>query len=236
MDIKERIRAYWTKRSKEFGDLRRRELESYMAKRWLDVLNQWIPERKCRILDVGTGTGFFALLLAKAGHEVVGIDLTESMIEEAKVQAKNIDQANFYVMDAESLDFPDESFDFVISRNVTWTLPHPEEAYREWYRVLKPKGTLINYDGDYGRVQYTTLAVPEHNAHNYLGQDTLAECDAIQQSLDISRYPRPAWDESVLGEIGFMTTEICLDFGNHMYKEEDEFYNPITLFSIVATK
>ena len=99
---------------------------------------------KIRILDIGTGTGFFAFLLSSLGHRVTGIDLTPSMIQEAKEIGQTLhSSAQFRVMDAEKLLFADESFDMVISRNLTWTLPHPQEAYREWQRVLKPGGLFL---------------------------------------------------------------------------------------------
>ena len=44
--------------------------------------------RKMNILDVGTGPGFFAIILTLAGHNVVGIDITEEMIQRAKVNAQ----------------------------------------------------------------------------------------------------------------------------------------------------
>ena len=54
------------------------------------------------------------------------------------------------VMDAEAPDFPDEEFDVIVSRNLTWTLPDAEHAYQEWFRVLKPGGVMINLDANYG--------------------------------------------------------------------------------------
>lgn len=45
------------------------------------------------------------------------------------------------ILDAEKPEFPDATFDVVVSRNLTWTLPHAEEAYREWTRVLKKGGS-----------------------------------------------------------------------------------------------
>lgn len=41
-------------------------------------------------------------------------------------------------MDAENPEHDDDTFDFVISRNLTWTLPDAQKAYKEWMRVLKP--------------------------------------------------------------------------------------------------
>lgn len=66
----------------------------------------------------------FTILLAKEGHQVTGIDLTPDMITHAKELAEE-EKANcrFMVMDAEAPDFPDEEFDVIVSRNLTWTLP-----------------------------------------------------------------------------------------------------------------
>ena len=47
----------------------------------------------------------------------------------------------FQVMDAENPEYDDDTFDFVISRNLTWTLPDAQKAYKEWMRVLKPGKT-----------------------------------------------------------------------------------------------
>ena len=46
-------------------------------------------------------------------------------------------------MDSHQLSFDDNTFDLLINRNVTWTLYDPEQAYKEWYRVLKPGGRLL---------------------------------------------------------------------------------------------
>ncbi len=63
------------------------------------------------------------------------------MIVNSKQLAKEENvSCRFLVMDAEKLEFEDGSFDVVISRNLTWTLPHVKEAYGEWRRVLKRRG------------------------------------------------------------------------------------------------
>ena len=82
---------------------------------------------------------------------MTGTDLTPQMVESAeKLAGEEQVSCEFLVMDAEKLEFGDDTFDVVISRNLTWTLPHPQEAYREWKRVLKPGGILLNFDADYG--------------------------------------------------------------------------------------
>lgn len=108
---------------------------------------------------------FFANILALEGHDVVGIDLTEHMIAEAKRKAELYDVPSvFYVMDAERPDFPDDSFDVVISRNLTWALPHLGQAYKAWRRVLKDGGLLLNFDADYCH-ETTDMPLPASHAH-----------------------------------------------------------------------
>ena len=80
MTIRDRIIAYWKGRSTEFGVLRKKELTSDLAPRWLREITPHIKDHHQRILDLGTGTGFFAFLLAQKGYSVTGIDLTENMI------------------------------------------------------------------------------------------------------------------------------------------------------------
>ena len=88
-DRKERITEYWAKRSESFMEQRRRELKSPLAERWLQEICQRLPKgKKLKILDVGCGSGFFSILLAKQGHEVTGTDLTPEMIVNSKQLAE----------------------------------------------------------------------------------------------------------------------------------------------------
>ena len=130
-EIKSRIVEYWTRRSGDFARQRYSELHSYMADLWMQEILPYLPQDKerCRILDIGTGTGFFPLLLAREGYQAEGIDLTCSMIEKANSLARiEGSSAVFKVMDAENLDYADETFDIVLTRNLTWTLPDPLKA------------------------------------------------------------------------------------------------------------
>ena len=66
MEMKQRVRDYWTRRSHDFGTVRKNELENEMGQRWLREIEKFLPKgRSLNILDVGTGTGFFAVLLAQ---------------------------------------------------------------------------------------------------------------------------------------------------------------------------
>ncbi len=98
-----------------------------------------------KVLELGTGTGGTATLLAKQGASVFGIDLLSFRLVEAKERAIQHDVAeavHFSLMDATQLAFPDNTFDFIISKSVLVFTEHAETA-KECYRVLKPGGKAI---------------------------------------------------------------------------------------------
>lgn len=238
-DRKERITRYWGKRSDSFLEQRRAELKSPLAARWLKEIAAHIPtDRKLKILDVGCGSGFFTILLSQQGHDVTGTDLTPEMIHHAALLAEEEKTpCTFYIMDAENLDFPDETFDVVISRNLTWTLPDAEKAYQEWTRVLKKGGILLNFDANYGNSNFTdTSQLPKDHAHNKVGDEMMQECEEIKRQLPISSFVRPAWDLEILGKQNVKQFVIDLGISSRIYLEKDEFYNPVPMFMIRADK
>lgn len=236
---KERIVNYWEKRSDSFLVQKRQELHSAMAERWMKEIRGQLPEgKKLRILDVGCGAGFFSILLAKEGHQVTGIDLTLDMIKNARLLAEEEKvSCEFQVMDAENPEFQEETFDVVISRNLTWTLPHVQHAYQEWIRVLKKGGILLNFDANYGITDFSNVAdLPENHAHNILGDDMMRECEEIKRQLPISSYSRPAWDLETLGALELKEFKLDLGISSRIYLEKDAFYNPTPLFMLRTTK
>ncbi len=202
-------------------------------------IEKYIPEgQNLRILDVGCGAGFFSILLAARGHEVVGIDLTPEMIQNARILAseENV-PCDFYIMDAENPAFSDESFDLVITRNLTWTLPHVEHAYSQWLRVLKKDGVLLNFDANYGAEDDSDISsLPPLHAHHMIGADMRLENEEIKRQLPISAHARPAWDVDTLGKLGVMSFSIDRGISTRIYLEKDELYNPVPMFAIAARK
>ena len=236
---KERIVNYWEKRSDSFLVQKRQELHSAMAERWMKEIRGQLPEgKKLRILDVGCGAGFFSILLAKEGYQVTGIDLTPDMIKNARLLAEEEKvSCEFQVMDAENPEFQEETFDVVISRNLTWTLPHVQHAYQEWIRVLKKGGILLNFDANYGITDFSNVAdLPENHAHNILGDDMMRECEEIKRQLPISSYSRPAWDLETLGALELKEFKLDLGISSRIYLVKDAFYNPTPLFMLRTTK
>lgn len=238
-DRKERIVNYWGRRSASFLEQRKAELHSPMAERWMKEIRARIPAgKKLKILDVGCGSGFFTILLAKQGHQVTGIDITPEMVENAVRLAKEEQaECSFQVMDAENLQFADEAFDAVISRNLTWTLPDVEQAYREWNRVLKKGGILLNFDANYGAANFADMSgISDNHAHRTLGERMMLECEEIKRQLPVSSFVRPAWDLEILGKMGAEDFSIDLGISRRIYTEKDEFYNPTPMFVICVSK
>ena len=243
MDVKmeQRVKKYWTQRSHDFGTVRKNELENEMGQRWLHEIQRFLPEgRKLDILDVGTGTGFFAILLAEKGHRVEGIDLTPAMLEEARILAKQRNLGiTFQEMDAQNLEYPNDSFDVVISRNLTWTLPDPESAYAEWFRVLKPGGVLLNFDADYAShvrshsTQNRKVAPDSPYGHIGMTEALQQENDDITLSMDIGQ-ARPEWDGEVLTRVGFQSCQTDRQVGKRLLGELDLTTAP--MFGIFARK
>jgi ubiquinone/menaquinone biosynthesis C-methylase UbiE len=145
-EIKEKIRAFWDNPRHDYDASPGHRVNSPSEKEmWRRAMSQLLgSSRDLKILDIGTGTGFLALLLGEMGYNVTGVDWAESKIEKArdKAAAKRI-QVNFEVQDAEMLSFPDNSFDAVVSRHVIWTLADPLTAAIDWARVVRPQGRVI---------------------------------------------------------------------------------------------
>ncbi len=235
-DLKEEMTHYWARRTERFSALRQKEFASEKHEQWTAELLRYLPgDRKLRILDIGTGTGFFALLLAELGHEVTSIDITPDMISEAERIAGRLKlSADFRVMDAEAPDFEPHSFDAIVTRKLTWTLPNLPTAYSRWHELLKSGGVLVNFDADYcHEKQYTQL--PQHHAHQDVGTELLQEYEHMKDMLRPSQQLRPHWDAELLQAAGFSDINVDLDVWQRIYAEEDEFYDPTPGFAISAT-
>lgn len=233
--IKQRITGYWAQRMENFSALRRRELTGEKGRLWERELEQYLPAgRPQKILDAGTGIGFLAFLLAEKGHQVTGIDLTPEMIGEARRTARWLDlPVDFWVMDAENPDFACQTFDVIVSRNLTWTLPHLGAAYARWHALLKPGGMLINFDGDYCREE-ASVQLPDCHAHRDISAGLMLEYEQMKAELRPMQRPRPQWDVELLERAGFR--EVTLDTGvwRRIYREKDEFFQPTPIFTITA--
>ena len=95
------------------------------------------------LLDVGCGSGQLALLAAKDGLEVTGVDIAPNWVERARAraQAEGL-RATFDEGDAEALPYADKSFDLVVSILGAMFAPRPDLVAQELLRVCAPGGTV----------------------------------------------------------------------------------------------
>ena len=109
---------------------------------------------------------------------------------------------------------------------------------REWTRVLKKGGVLLNFDADYGHDDFTRdeEKLPPEHAHCRLKEGLVQECEAIKDELEISRKLRPQWDLEVLGKMGYASVTVDETLSDRIYRNFDKFYNPTPMFALKAVK
>ncbi len=148
------------------------------------------PAPGMKILDVGCGTGNFSIKLAEKGCKVAGIDISKKMLDEAR---KKADEKNpgieFYNMNVYSMNFPDESFDGVVSMAAFEFMSKPEKAYDEMYRILKPNGYLligtINRESKWGKF-YTSKQTNEDSVFKHACLKSLDDLKSLNSTEIIS--------------------------------------------------
>ena len=98
------------------------------------------------MLEVGVGTGL-NLAHYPAGTDVSGIDLSPNMLAIARQRAAGLDlKTDFREMDAEKLDFPNQTFDTVVYSLCLCTIPDPVRALQEGLRVARPGARMIFFE------------------------------------------------------------------------------------------
>jgi ubiquinone/menaquinone biosynthesis C-methylase UbiE len=167
----ELIRHHWDRRADTFDEESGHGLFSEEQREaWHQLLSRLVGPPPQRALDVGCGTGFLALRLAELGHAVAGVDLSEQMLAQARVKAKQAAlEIEFRVGDAADLDVDDDTYDLVVARHVIWNLPDPARAVAEWLRVLRPGGRLLLVEGKWADGEAAAL-FNRRSAARFLGR------------------------------------------------------------------
>lgn len=246
----ENINKYWTTQAEFFSKISLNELTSFKFELWYSILAPEVVGGKAlSILDAGCGAGFFEMFLGRWGHHVTAVDYNEKMLEEARRNVEILglsNQTTFIKMDAQNLAFEDESFDMVISRNITWVLENPEKAYREWIRVLKPGGTLLNFDANWflhlsdeeaGQAYQNGIAAAEAKGFSFRESDHNHELQELIQSLPLTKLRRPQWDVQTLLSMKCESIAVRPRLPNEIYDDYyQEIYREIPTFLISAVK
>jgi SAM-dependent methyltransferase len=117
------------------------EQERYRLEPFIPGFAEFARWKGRRVLEIGVGLGTDFVRFVRTGADAVGIDLTEAAVESVRARlAGDGLEAELHVADAESLPFPDESFDLVYSWGVLHHTPNTGRALDEVRRVLRPGG------------------------------------------------------------------------------------------------
>lgn len=149
--LKDDIREYWSKRAETFDLSPGHEIFGDDERAaWHALIRRHLGDGSGReVLDLASGTGVISRLLVETGFKVTGLDFSEPMLERARRKHKELKGgAVFVVGDAEDTRQPDGRFDAITTRHLVWTLPDPRAAFADWFRVLKPGGTVLIVDAD----------------------------------------------------------------------------------------
>ena len=191
------IEEYWDNRSDTFDE----DHATEDIELWREELDKLCDRKKgLECLDIGTGTGFLAMMLAELGHDVTGIDISEKMMELGKQHAeeRGVD-VTFVKGEGERMPFDDDTFDVIVNCRVLWTLTEPEVSLKEWRRVLKPGGKMLafmrahtDHKGDWNAYDGALESdLPLRNAtkdqyYKYLEAAGFKNCDVIDMPPDLT--------------------------------------------------
>lgn len=140
------VREFWDAQAASFDEEPDHGLlDPDVRAAWGEVLLPEMPPAPARVVDLGCGTGSVTLLLARAGHDVKGVDLSDRMVAAAK--AKVGSSARVLQGDAADPPFEPASVDVVFARHVLWALPDPDVVLDRWVRLLRPGGRLVLVEG-----------------------------------------------------------------------------------------
>lgn len=239
----------WTKASDNYDSIIHDELTSFRADAWTNRILQNAPRREALdVLDAGCGPGFFSILLSKAGCRAVGVDGSAGMLRHASQNAVGEGVSPVFIKgDCHTLPFADNSFDLVVSRNVTHALRDHRKAYAEWFRVLRPGGKLLIFDANWHLMQ-TDQAIRRAFAEreeqcfavfggNFSGGKKEVEDRAVTYPHRLGTVRRPEWDLPILRAAGFQKVFAEKRISDALWDEKEELlYGETPMFMISAEK
>ncbi|MBE6039221.1 MAG: methyltransferase domain-containing protein [Anaerofustis stercorihominis] len=246
-DEENEISLFWQKNNDVGTDRCIKDLHSFKRKAWGDMIERYAPKKKkkLRILDIGTSSGFLAITMALRGHDVCGIDISNSRIAAAVANAERMNaKVNFICSEADDLPFGNEEFDLIINRNVVWNLPNPEYAFSQWYRVLVPSGRVVYFDGDWVNQPMSDTDSEYFDFNRAQAYDKASfslfddsESGKIFSVENSTKKKRPEWDRRTLSKWGLIPLAIRCDVSDQLWDDyERGLYFLTPQFVVVAEK
>lgn len=169
-----------------------------------------------KVLDVASGRGAVLFPAAKQvgpRGRIIGIDLSEGMVQEtgAEIRRRGLQKAEIRQMDAERLEFPDASFDYVLCGFSLFFFPHLQRALTEFRRVLKSQG----------RLAATTWGDDDERWNWY---DEVR--NSYQLALKVRSWALDKRDElqAVFSQAGFSDIHITTEEADWVFGDEEEWW------------
>ncbi len=154
--------SYDSKWGIDFGEIGQAQVTGKLRK----LLGPALEGGYGRSLEIGAGTGYFSLNMLQTGvvREATCTDISPGMLTTLALNAERLGlRVRTARADAESLPFPDASFDLVLGHAVLHHLPDLERAFAEFHRVLAPGGRIV-FAGEPSRFGDRLAAIPKAGA------------------------------------------------------------------------
>jgi ubiquinone/menaquinone biosynthesis C-methylase UbiE len=155
----EKVRKRYDRVSR-FYDIFESMIERFFFSKWR---KKALSDLEGKVLEVGVGTGKNLRYYSK-DVQLTGIDISPKMMAKAKKKKQKLEiDADLELMDAQRMDFHDDTFDFVVLTFVLCSVPDPQTALLEIRRVLKKDGKLIALEHVLSRNPFIALWENIHN-------------------------------------------------------------------------
>ena len=212
--------SYDAKWGIDFGPIGQDQVEGKLRK----SLGGEMPDTLGRVLEIGSGTGYFSLNLALAGRieSLTATDISPGMLESLSKTAADLGiEVETVATEAEVLPFEDDSFDTVIGHAVLHHIPDLDRAFSEFFRVLVPGGRII-FCGEPSRYGDRIAAAPKRVGtlagpvwRRLIGASTLVHTEeelhdeehSLEPEVDVHAFA-PADLRKIPPKAGFVDVEV----------------------------
>ena len=198
---------------------------SHFGRRLVEIAQ--IPNGS-KVLDVATGRGALLFPAAEsvgADGKAIGIDFSEKMVQETRkelLRLKLSPNIELVQMDAEHLQFPDETFDFVLCGFAIFFFPQLYQALGEFRRVLKPGGFVCvsTFDKSFGD-GWTWLY---NIVDSFLPSEPEEKKDPESEAEPKPVFGTPDGLQEIMATASFENVKIFTEGGDFIYPTNDEFW------------